>query len=414
MPSALTIAFYVFVFLSTYVQVFLLVTFFDRRKELAIRTGGRTELSRIPGVTVIVPCYNEERTIARTVQSIMGLDYPKNKLSIILVDDGSTDGTWNIMERFAKRPGIRAFRKENGGKHTALNLGLEHTDTEFVGCLDADSFVDPQALRRIMTFFDDKEVMAVAPSIIVDRPTNLLQMAQKVEYNMSVYSKKMLAFMNGIHVTPGPFSIFRKKVFDTLGGYRKAHNTEDQEIALRMHEHGYRIEHCHDAYVYTVTPNTVKKLYKQRLRWVYGFIQNCLDYRHMLFRSKYGNVALFTLPSGMISVASVVFLTAFFLTKVANAASRKIEAVKGGAVGSLFGNGDFSWFFVTTKATIFMSIMLYALVIFSIVVGTRIAEGKWRVSWTIVPFIITYSIIAPFWLLKAIYNTIVSVKPSWR
>ena len=83
----------------------------------------------------------------------------------------------------------------------------------------------------------------------------------------------MLGFLGGIHVTPGPFSIFRKKVFDELGPFRKAHNTEDQEIALRMQEHGYRIEHCVDAYVYTVSPNTVGKLYRQRLRWVYGFIK---------------------------------------------------------------------------------------------------------------------------------------------
>src|SRR3989304_5876098 len=90
---------------------------------------------------------------------------------------------------------------------------------------------------------------------------------------MAIYTKKMLGFMGGIHVTPGPFSIFRKKVFEDLGHYRQAHNTEDQEIALRMQSRGYKIDHCPDAYVYTISPNTIVKLYRQRLRWIYGFIK---------------------------------------------------------------------------------------------------------------------------------------------
>lgn len=403
--------FYILTFLSVYVQIFFLVTFFEKRKHLILRTGP-IHLKKYPGVTIIVPCYNEEKTIYNTVRSLLALDYPKDKLKIIVVDDGSTDNTWGAIQRFAKNPSVEVFQKENGGKHVAVNFALERTTTPFVGGLDADSFVDPQALKRIMTYFEDAETMAVAPSIIVHEPQNILQKAQKAEYDMSVFTKKMLAFMGAIHVTPGPFSIFRKKVFDDLGPYRKAHNTEDQEIALRMQEHGYKIEHCPDAYVYTVSPNTVPKLYRQRKRWIYGFIKNAVDYRRLFFRKKYGNIAFFTLPSGFISVVSVIFIFSVLLYNIGHFISDKIIQYK--TIGFVFQSSfRFDWFFFDARAVIFISIMLYGMVITSLILGRRMIEGETKFSADMFYFMIIYSVIAPFWLIKALWNAIWSKESSW-
>ena len=108
--------------------------------------------------------------------------------------------------------------------------------------------------------------MAVAPSLIVHNQKTLVQSAQKMEYLMAVYFKKMLGLLGAIHVTPGPLTIFRKKVFDDLGPYRHAHNTEDMEIAFRMQKHRYKIEHCNDAYVYTGIPKTIRKLFRQPIK----------------------------------------------------------------------------------------------------------------------------------------------------
>jgi cellulose synthase/poly-beta-1,6-N-acetylglucosamine synthase-like glycosyltransferase len=408
------ISFYFFSFLALYAQVFFLVTFFERRKDILVRTEPIT-LKRYPSVTVIVPCYNEEATIYKTVRSLLALDYPKNKLNIILIDDGSKDRTWETIQRFSKYPNISAYKKENGGKHTAMNFGIERTTTELVGGLDADSFVDSQALKRIVTYFTDKTVMAVAPSIVVSEPKTLIQKAQKAEYDMAIYTKKMLGFLGGIHVTPGPFSIFRKKVFDELGPFRKAHNTEDQEIALRMQEHGYRIEHCVDAYVYTVSPNTVGKLYRQRLRWVYGFIKNAFDYRRLLFKRKYGNIGLFTLPSGIISVSAAVFMFGFLVYNVFSFIKEKVSLARVVGIENVISTTQkhFDWFFVNTQALIFISILIYVSVITSLVLGRRMIEGKVKLRLDILYFIFIFSIIAPFWLLKAIWNAIRSKESSW-
>jgi len=403
---------YVFIFLSVYVQVFFLVTFLEKRKNILIRNK-RIELKEYPGVTIIVPCYNEEKTIVGTINSLIDLDYPKDKLQLFIIDDGSKDDTWQIIQKFTKYENIKIFHKENGGKYTALNLGLEKTETPFLGCLDADSFVDSQALKRIITYFNDKDTMAVAPSIIVDKPKNIIQGAQKAEYDMAVYNKKMLAFLGGIHVTPGPFSIFRKEVFEDLGPYRQAHNTEDQEIALRMQENHYKIEHCPDAYVYTSTPNSVKKLYRQRLRWIYGFIRNAIDYRRLFFRKKYGTIAFFTLPSGVISVLSVVFLFIMLFFNFINFIIHKITQISAIGFHSSFSSFNFDLFFFNTKTIVFISIILYTSIIVSLLLGRRMLEGKFRVSFDVFYFVIIYSLIAPFWVLKALFNAARSRESSW-
>lgn len=401
-------------FVVVYVQVFFLYTFFENRKKILIRRGP-TGLLEYPAVTVIVPCWNEESTIEGTVQSLLSLNYPMDKLSIFLVDDGSTDNTWQVLKRFEHYPSIRIFNKKNGGKHTALNLALEHTQTPYVGCLDADSFADRESLARLMSYFaKDPTIMAVAPSIIVNKPSTIIQRAQNAEYHMSVYLKKMLGFLGGIHVTPGPLTIFKKKVFDDLGPYRKAHNTEDMEIAYRMQKNGYKIEQCNDAYIYTNTPPTVKKLYRQRLRWIYGFINNTLDYRSLLFRKKYGNFSLFTVPSGIVSIVGVTYLFGRFIYESGHFLYEKIIYYQ--AVGADFSikSPTFDTFFINTQSALFVTFILYSLVFTSMILGRRIAQKRTLVSLDMIYFFVIYSVVAPFWLLKAIYNTIISKKPSWR
>ncbi|MDE2031317.1 MAG: glycosyltransferase family 2 protein [Patescibacteria group bacterium] len=388
------------------------MTFFEKRRSI-VKHPHVLELKNYPTVTVAVPCYNEERTVRKTIESLQALDYPKDKLSIFLIDDGSTDTTWEVFKKFENTNGISIFKKENGGKHTALNLALSKCNTEFFGCLDSDSLVHPQALKRIINMFEgDPKAMSIVPSIIVLDPKNIIQNAQKAEYEMAIYIKKMLGFMGGIHVTPGPFSIFRKKVFDDLGEYRKAHNTEDQEIAFRMQENGYKIDHCNDAYVYTITPSSIFKLYKQRLRWVYGSINNMIDYRRLLFRKKYGTVAFFTIPAGIISIVSVVFVFFMLIYNIGKFVYTKFTQIS--TVGlSNYHNLNFDWFFFDTKTVFFFSIILYILLVTSVIIGRRMANEKRAISISVVYFIVIYSVLAPLWVLKAIFNSFISKESSW-
>ncbi|MDD3662928.1 MAG: glycosyltransferase family 2 protein [Candidatus Pacebacteria bacterium] len=409
----LIIIFYILSFLAVYVQIFFLVTFFENKKGINIRKD-KLILKNYPTVTIIVPCYNEEKAVSLTVDSLLNLNYPKGKLEIIVVDDGSKDNTWSVLQKYISNKRIKLLQKENGGKHTALNLGIKHSTSDFVGCLDSDSSVHPEALKRIITFFDNEKVMAVAPSIVVRNPKNIIEYAQRAEFDMAHYNKKMLAFLKGIHVTPGPFSIFRREVFEKIGPYRKAHNTEDQEIALRMHKHGLLIDHCPDAYVYAGSPNTIPKLYKQRVRWIYGFIKNALDYKEFFFKPKYGTVGLFTLPSGFISITGTMFLLMFFLFRFFNFIADKVIQARAAGFASLFGtNISFDLFFLNTQTFLFISIILYVLVVIALLNGRRMIYGRKMLSWDIPLFIGIYAILAPIWLTKAVFNAFRSHESSW-
>lgn len=401
-------------FFTVYVQIFFLVTFFENKKKIIIRSG-KIKLNNYPSVTIAVSCWNEEKTVYRTVRSLLDLNYPRDKVKIFLIDDGSTDGTWDIISKFRKYSNIKIFRKENGGKYTALNLALKHLQTDFFGGLDADSCAHPEALVRLMSYFEsDPSIMAVAPSVVVYNPKNFVQNAQNAEYHMGIYTKKMLGFLGAINVTPGPLTIFRKKVFDDLGPYRHGHNTEDMEIAYRMQKNDYKIAHCNDAYVHTNTPSSIKKLYKQRLRWIYGFINNTIDYKDVLFRKKYGNFALFTLPTGIVSILTISFLFGKIIYNMGVFLYTKIIEFQtlGFHLSTKLSNPDL--FFINFQSSLFLVLFIYFLVIFSIIFGRRMAEGKWALSLDMIYFFFIFRLIAPIWLIKAMYNTILSRKPDWR
>ena len=415
-----TTVFYVFAFISVYVQVFLLVTFLERRREIRCLPTERLgeddtlTLSYFPSVTAVVPCWNEEQTLEHAVRSLLEINYPQNKLQIFLVDDGSTDGTLERMRTFKKYPNVKIFHKENGGKYTALNLALEHCQTEIFGCLDADSFAHPQALRRMIGYFADPQTMAVVPAALISRPRNLLEKCQKIEYEWAVYIKKTLGFLNALHVTPGTFSIFRRKVFDLVGPYRQAHNTEDMEIAYRIQKHHLKIEQCNDAYFYTIAPRSIGKLFKQRLRWIYGFLNNTLDYRHMLFKPQFGHFAVFTVPAGLISVSSVLYIFGRIIGNLIEWVGDKLNQISavGWNLNLLFPHLD--WFYFNTKSALFLFLFLFGLIIVSILIGRYMTHGKFKFSLTIFYFMIIYSFLAPFWIIKAVWNTARRKNPSWR
>ncbi len=363
-----------------------------------------------------MPCWNEERTVVKTIESLLALDYPREKLFIKAVNDGSTDSTWEKMQKFAGVPNIELINKKNGGKHTAMNKAIELATTEYVGCLDADAFAEPDALKKIITLFlQDKEAMAVVPSVLVHNPKGFFQKAQQVEYDMGVFAKKILSLIGGIHVTPGPFSIYRKKVFTDLGPYHKAHSTEDMEIAYRMQINNYKIVHCYDAYVHTVAPNSFNKLYKQRIRWMYGFINNTIDYKRYILKPKYGSFSIFTVPTATIVFFGTMIMSLFVMAALGQSIYHLVQKV----IATNFyisapSMPHFSFFFVDVHPMSLITIILYVTLLATILIGQKMRKGKPIPGPSIIYFVIIFSVMSPLWLLKATYNTVASRETAWR
>ncbi|HRH25745.1 MAG TPA: glycosyltransferase [Parcubacteria group bacterium] len=408
---------YISLFVSLFFEIFLLITYFEVKSEIdfEIEHGGK-DIKSFPTVTIVVPCHNEERTVVDTIKSILSLDYPKDKLRLMVIDDGSTDRTKAVvLETFRGTPQVEVFSKENGGKHTALNFALEKIDSDLVGCLDADSFVEPTALKRIVTFFDKEEVMAVTPSIRIHDPKTPLQYMQRVEYSWGIFFRRLLSSINGLYVTPGPFSIFRTKVFKTIGGYKHAHHTEDMEMALRMQKNGYKIVNAHSAHVFTVGPDKLKKLYKQRVRWIYGFLNNAIDYKEMFFNKKYGNIGMFVLPIATFSIFTTLYAAGNLLWSIASKIPEHLAKYE--AVGFNLGMPNFSkinWFAFDLNTSFWITVTTLSLTFVILYLSLRVANGKARMGRDVFYYLTLYAFIVPLWLAKATYSTITQKKISWK
>lgn len=398
---------FIFIFCGLYIQLFLLITFFETEKPKEI------DVKEFPTVSITVPCFNEAKTLRKTVSSLLALNYPADKLTIMIVDDGSSDNTLEVA-RSLESNRVQVIHKKNGGKFTALNKAIELSQAEFVGCLDADSEVHPDALRNMIPYFSHPSIKAVTPTMVVHNPKNLLQMVQRVEYEIGVFTRWVYGKLNALHVTPGPFSIFRRSVFKEIGNFKHAHNTEDMEIACRIQSHGFKITNCPTALVYTITPNSLKKLHVQRVRWTYGFFRNILDYKHLFFNPKYGNIALLTLPFGVLSVTSALYIFGNFIYFTSQNIFEHVY--KWSIVGMRFPHFSlsFDWFYVNTDMYSLLALLVASMGLSALLIGRKISTGTARPTIDIFYFFCVYGFIAPIWVGKSVYNVVLAKKTPWR
>lgn len=373
-------------------------------------------------VTLIVPAWNEEKTIIESIKSLIELDYPKNKLKIFVVDDGSKDNTYGVVKKFLdENPKLKkvlyVFKKKNGGKGSAVNFGIKRATSELVGVMDADSIVEKSALKKMIGFFDDPVVYSVTPSMRTYKPKNLLERIQDIEYLLGIYLRKTFSFVDAIHVTPGPFSIFRKKFFDEYGGFDEKDNlTEDIEIALRIQSHHFKIKNAVNAVVYAHNPTKFKPLLVQRRRWYYGFLKNIEKYRFM-FSPSYGDLGLFFLPIAFLSILFsfvIIIKTLYsFLTGIwewfFNALAVNFDLTK-------LVDLKLDLFFLNQDPLFLISPFILVISLFIIYLGSRWGGGekhKFPIL-SYVYFTLFYLFLYCFWWLIAILYKLFNRKVVWR
>ncbi len=269
---------------------------------------------KLPSLTVLIPAFNEQETIAKCIESVLDAAYPKKLLEVIVINDGSTDSTLQIAKRYQKN-GVKVIDKKNSGKADSLNAGLKIAKGEYVATLDSDSFIDKDAFKQMLGHFESKDVAAVTSVLRVYEPRNILQEFQKVEYLYMVFTRKLLSFMDSVTVTPGPMSLFRREVFRKVGDFDATCMLEDQEMAFRLQKNNYRIASSMSATVSTVVPSDLKGLLRQRIRWNRGGLRNLIKH-YYLVSPKYGDFGLFTIPVAMISIVMIflLFSLAVFFT----------------------------------------------------------------------------------------------------
>jgi len=235
-----------------------------------------------PAVAVLIPAYNEEKVIERTVRSVLDSDY--NNLRVIVIDDGSTDATLDVTchafqnEIAAGR--ITVLTKGNSGKADALNYGLEYVTEELFVGIDADTMIASDAISRLVPHFRNPKVAAMAGNAKVGNRVNLWTRWQALEYITSQnFERRALNTLNAVSVVPGAIGAWRTAAVRAAGGYQPDTVAEDADLTMALLQAGYWVNYEDRALAYTEAPSTAKGLMRQRFRWSFGIMQSVWKHR---------------------------------------------------------------------------------------------------------------------------------------
>jgi len=255
------------------------------------------DMALLPAVSIIVPAYNEEVTAAKTIESLLKLDY--NNFEIIFVNDGSKDNTFEVVNKaYGHHPLVQVLDKPNGGKASALNFGISHAKNAFVVCIDADTQLKNDAIYHLMTYFTGDEVGAVAGTVKVGNANNIITNFQSIEYiTAQNMDRRAFDLINSITVVPGAIGAFRKSAIFKAGGFTYDTLAEDCDLTMRILKADYVVKNCAEALAYTEAPETLNMLLKQRFRWSFGVIQSFWKNKDALFNKKYKYFGMVGMPN---------------------------------------------------------------------------------------------------------------------
>jgi cellulose synthase/poly-beta-1,6-N-acetylglucosamine synthase-like glycosyltransferase/peptidoglycan/xylan/chitin deacetylase (PgdA/CDA1 family) len=244
-------------------------------------------------VSVLVPAYNEAKCIEQTVRSLVASDHP---IEVLVIDDGSTDGTARIVESLGL-PGVRVIRQLNGGKPAALNRGIANARYDLIVMMDGDTVFEPATVRELVQPFGDPRVGAVAGNAKVGNRDSLIGAWQHIEYVMGFnLDRRMYDMLQCMPTIPGAVGAFRRSALERVGGMSDDTLAEDTDITMALHRDGWRVVYAENARAWTEAPESVQQLWSQRYRWSYGTMQAIWKHRKAVVErgpsGRFGRVGL--------------------------------------------------------------------------------------------------------------------------
>ena len=250
-----------------------------------------------PGVTVLIPAHNEEPVIVQTVTSVLLSDL--EDIHVVVVDDGSSDRTLELLQsNFGNNACVRIIHQVNRGKAAALNNALSHAQTDIVVTIDADTEIEPDAIRKLVRHFSIPSVGAVAGNVKVGNRSKWLTRWQALEYVTSQnMEKRAFDLLNCITVVPGALGAWRKEAIEAAGGITADTVAEDADLTIAIRRLGWRVTYDEEAVAWTEAPETPVALIRQRFRWTFGTLQSFWKHSDSLFRPKYGTLGWVALPN---------------------------------------------------------------------------------------------------------------------
>ena len=252
-------------------------------------------------VSVLIPAYNEERVIERSVAQV--LQSRNVRIEVIVIDDGSSDATSAIVHQaFRKDPRVRLLTLENGGKARALNRGLELATGEIVVALDADTQFEPDTIARLARWFNaDERLGAVAGNAKVGNRINIVTKWQALEYiTAQNLERRAYARLGAMTVVPGAVGAWRKQAIADVDGYPPDTLAEDQDLTIAVQRAGWHVTYDQSAIAWTEAPQTLRQLARQRFRWAFGTIQCLWKHKRIMFTGRPRGLAFLGLPQAIV------------------------------------------------------------------------------------------------------------------
>ncbi|MCC7569868.1 glycosyltransferase family 2 protein [Candidatus Micrarchaeota archaeon] len=400
--SVLNTMTYLSAFILTYFSVFLILVYFDKKEYIQTYKGKKVWE---PTVSVVIPCYNEEKEIGKCIQSVLNSNYPKEKLQIIVVDDCSKDNSFQEAKKYESKGVIVCQTPKNTGCAAgSKNYGVKLATGEILGFLDSDSFVEPDTLRKMLPFFEERDVGSVTPSVRILNPKNIMEQFQCIEYEVVIFLRRLLMAIDAVYVTPGPFSLFTREAFEETGGFDESSITEDHEIALSIQSKGYKIKSTFDANVHTIPPNTIPLWIMQRTRWLRGGVYNRWKYKYLINLSKWGDFGFMALTLDMILIIPIMML---LITPILRFLLYDHWMERIGLL-SVFYSVDALWY-IGFAISVISILWLY-----NVWSTMKNYAPKYKISWYIWPsYLFVYGISMSYVWLFVIWKEITRQKKGW-
>ncbi len=399
-----------YMFISLYMLTLFLLIYFQNRKNIF----DYPKIKKKYSISFIVPAFNEEKTIAETIEHIFNTGY-KNILEIILVNDCSSDDTLKIAKGLTKKyKKLKILdNKKNLGKASSLNRALKIAKGELVAVVDADSYPVRDSIDKMIGFFDDEKVGAVTCPVIVRNKNKFFEQLQAIEYTIIAFTRKLLDYVDAIYVTPGPLALYRKKALFSIGGFDTKNLTEDIEATWHLTYAGWDRRMCLSTNVSTTVPKKLKNWFVQRRRWNIGGLQCIYKYRYSLGRK--GMLGWFIMPFFILSTfLGLLGLSIFFYLLstriISNFLLTKYSLIVDTPILTL------NDFYITPSILNYLGVVLFIFgLIFTLfvlsILNEKILKKKNILN---IPFYMTvYLILYPFIMINAIWY-IIKDKKVWR
>ncbi len=356
-------------------------------------------------VTVLIPAFNEERVIERSVRGV--LESRDVNVQIIVIDDGSRDRTSEVVRAaFAHEPRVRLLTLENGGKARALNHGLELVEGEIVIALDADTQFEPTTIARLARWFADEAIGAVAGNAKVGNRVNLVTRWQALEYiTAQNLERRALARLDAMTVVPGAVGAWRLSAIREVGGYPPDTLAEDQDLTIAIQRAGWRVHYDQYAVAWTEAPESVAALAKQRFRWAYGTLQCLWKHRRVIGSGQPRGLARVGLPQAILfQILLAAVSPVIDLALIASIVSTWFEVqAHGWAQTSTDIDKMLTYWLVFTAIDLLAAFIAFALE----------RREQWRLLWLLVPQRIGYRQIMYYVVLKALGAALRGPRVGW-